>query len=123
MKYTVIAARVLMGLIFFVFGLNGFFNFIEAPPMEGDAGVFINLLVSSGFLYVVKVLEVTGGLLLLIGKKIPVALSLLGPVVVNIFLFHSFFAPSGLPMAVVVLVLEVFLIWSHRSSFSAIFAD
>lgn len=123
MKIATVIARVLLGLVFFVFGLNGFLNFIPAPPMEGDAAAFVNLLFGSGYLSVVKVIEIVGGAILLVGKKVPIGLSLLGPIIVNIVLFHGFFAPDGLPMALVITALEVFLIHRYWKSFAPIFRD
>ena len=123
MKIATMIARVLLGLIFFVFGLNGFLNFIPAPPMEGDAGTFVNLMVGSGYISVIKAIEIVGGAILLVGKKVPIGLSLLGPIIVNIVLFHGFFAPEGLPMALVITALEVFLIHRYWKSFASIFRD
>ena len=122
MKYAVIGARILLGLIFFVFGLNGFLNFIEAPPMTGDASTFIGILAGSGYLYVVKLIEIVGGLALLTGRFVPLGLTLLGPVIVNIMLFHGFLAPEGLPVPIVTVLLEGFLIWAYRKNFAPVFA-
>ena len=121
MKIAVLIARILLGLAFLVFGINGFFTFIEPPPMEGDAQQFVNILLSSGYLYVVKILEVAGGLMLLSGRFVPLGLCLLCPVIVNILLFHAFLEPSGLPMAVVLCLLAGFLVHAHRPSFAALF--
>ncbi len=121
MKYVIIIARVLLGLVFVVFGSNAFLHFIPMPPMQGQAGAFIGALVSSGYIYVVAMLQVVGGLLLLIGRFIPLGLTLLGPVIVNIMLYHIFLDPSGLPMAIVISILALFLLWIYRHKFPAIF--
>jgi putative oxidoreductase len=71
-------------------------------------------------MYVVGFLQVAGGLLLLIGRYVPLGLTLLGPVIVNILLFHIFLDPSGLPIAIVVTVLELFLVWRYRDAFAGI---
>lgn len=114
----VLGARILLGLVFFVFGLNFFLNFIPPHPMPPAAGAFAGALFASGYLFVVlKVVEVASGLLLLAGRFVPLALALLAPIVVNINLFHAFLAPSGLPLALLVLVLEIFLAWSYRAAF------
>ena len=114
----VLAARILLGLVFFVFGLNGFLHFIPQPPMSGPPADFIGALIGSGYLFtVLKATEVVGGALLLTGRFVPLALALLAPVVVNIVLFHAFLAPSGIAVPLVVLALEVFLAWSYRSAF------
>ena len=122
MKYAIIIARVLLGLVFVVFGSNAFLHFIPAPPMQGDAGAFIGALISSGYIYPIAILQIVGGLLLLIGGRfVPLGLTLLGPVIVNIFLYHIFLDPSGLPMACVISILALFLLWVYRYKFPAIF--
>ncbi len=109
-KWIDLGARLLLGLIFFVFGLNGFLNFIPVPEMPEEANAFMGALVASGYLLtLVKILETVSGLLLLVGRFQPLALLLLAPIVVNIFLFHVFLAPGGLPMAVIIVVLEAYL--------------
>src|SRR5207247_1672476 len=122
MKYAIIIARVLLGLVFAVFGSNAFLHFIPMPPMQGQAGAFIGALVSSGYIYVIAGLQVIGGLCLLIGARfIPLGLTLLGPVIVNIMLYHIFLDPPGLPMAVIISILALFLLWVYRYRFPAIF--
>src|SRR5213076_1498595 len=100
MKIITIIARSLLGLIFVVFGLNAFLHFIPMPPPEGQAGAFSGAMFQSGYFYVVAVLQILGGLLLLSGLFAPLGLTLLGPVIVNILLFHIFLAPGGLPTAI-----------------------
>src|ERR1700760_441334 len=110
MKAATILSRVVLGLIFVTFGLNMFLHFIPMPPPpEGPAREFMTALFMSHFLYVVGALQVAGGALLLIGRKVPLALTLLGPVIFNILCFHILMAPEGLPMASVVSVLALFL--------------
>src|SRR5439155_3014131 len=122
MKYAIIIARVLLGLVFAVFGSNAFLHFIPMLPMQGQAGAFIGSLVSSGYIYVIATLQVVGGLCLLIGARfVPLGLTLLGPVIVNIMLYHIFLDPSGLPMAIVISILTLFLLWIYRYKFPAIF--
>lgn len=122
MKYAIIIARVLLGLVFAVFGSNAFLHFIPMPPMQGQAGAFIGALASSGYIYVIALLQVVGGLLLLIGTRfVPLGLILLGPVIVNIMLYHIFLDPSGLLMACVISILALFLLWIYRYKFPAIF--
>ncbi|HVU38581.1 MAG TPA: DoxX family protein [Opitutales bacterium] len=118
MKIATIIARSLLGLIFLVFGLNLFLNFLPMPPLpEGPARDFMTALFVSHYLYVVGAFQVAGGALLLIGRKVPLGLTLLGPVIVNIVSFHALMAPSGLPMAIVVSSLALFLLWSYRENF------
>jgi putative oxidoreductase len=121
MKYAIIIARVLLGLVFIVFGSNAFLHFIPMPQMQGQAGAFVGALINSGYVYVVAILQVIGGLLLLVGRFIPLGLTLLGPVIVNIMLYHIFLDPSGLPLAGVISILTLFLLWAHRDHFVAIF--
>ena len=118
MKIAIIIARVLLGLIFVVFGLNAFLHFIPQPPPEGQAGGFIGAMFASGYFYVVAALQIAGGLLLLSGRFIPLALVLLGPVIVNIMLFHIFLAPAGMGPGIAVSILALFLLWSCRDRFA-----
>ncbi len=121
MKTTTVISRVLLGLIFVTFGLNMFLNFIHMPPPpEGPAREFMTALFMSHHLYVVGALQVVGGLILLSGRWVPLGLTLLGPVIVNIVCFHVLMAPPGLPMALVVSVLALFLLWRYRENFAGL---
>ena len=121
MKVATIIARVLLGLIFVVFGSNIFLHFIPMPPPPpGLLGDFTKALFVSHYLHFVAVFQIVGGLLLLIGRFVPLGLVLLAPVIVNIDLVHILMDPSGLPMAAVISILEVFLIWRYRDAFAAI---
>jgi len=122
MKYAIIIARVLLGLVFVVFGFNAFFQFIPQQPMPEQAVAFMTPLISSGYYYPIAVLQILGGICLLIGARfVPLGLTLLGPIIVNIMLFHIFIVRSGLEIAVVVSVLALFLLWVYRFKFPAIF--
>jgi putative oxidoreductase len=121
MRIVTIIARLLMGLVFTVFGLNGFLHFLPMPPMEGIAGQFMQALFESHYLYPIFALQLVGGVLLLANQFVPLALTLLGPVLVNILLFHALMEPKGLPVALVVLVLWVVVYWSVRQSFAGVF--
>src|SRR5258708_870609 len=101
MKTFLLIARILLGFLFVIFGLNGFLNFIHMPPPTGLAAQFIGALFVSHYMNVVFALELIGGVLLLANRFVPLALTLLGPVVVNILLFHVFLAPEGLANAAV----------------------
>ncbi len=120
MKYLPTIARVLLGLMFFVFGLNGFLNFFP-PPKSGvpeGAMEFGAAMMKTGFLLqLVKGTEVVAGLLLLLNRFVPLALVVLAPVIVNILLFHAFLAPSGMAIPVVILALELYLAWAYRAAF------
>jgi uncharacterized membrane protein YphA (DoxX/SURF4 family) len=119
----ILAARILLGLIFFVFGLNFFLHFIPQPPMAGPAGAFAGAMFATGYLFVLlKVVEVVCGVMLLAGRFVPLALALLAPVVVNIVFFHAFLAPAGIVLPLVVLALEIFLAWSYRTAYRPMLA-
>jgi putative oxidoreductase len=120
MKIFTIIARVLVGLIFAVFGSNAFLHFIPMPPMTGHPGEFIGSMYATGYLTAIAALQVIGGLLLLIGRFVPLGLTLLGPIIVNIDLFHIFMDRSGLAMAMVISVLSLFLLWRYRDSFAGL---
>ena len=123
MKYVIVIVRVLLGLMFVVFGSNAFFKFMGPPPkMPDQAAAFITAMMSSGYMYVVAMLQVLGGLCLLLGARfVPLGLTLLGPIIVNIVLYHLFLDTSGLPIAVVTAALSLFLLWIYRFKFPAIF--
>jgi putative oxidoreductase len=122
MKYVIIIVRVLLGLVFVVFGSNAFLHFMPMQPMPDQASAFIGALISSGYIYVIAVLQVVGGLCLLIGSRfVAPGLTLLGPVIVNIMLYHIFLDRSGLPMACCISVFALFLLWVYRYKFPAIF--
>src|SRR5436853_213217 len=108
MKAITIIARVLLGLMFVIFGSNIFLHFIPMPPLPATlAGDFSKALMESHYIYIVGLLQVIGGLLVLIGRYVALGLTLLGPVIVNILLYHIFLDRSGLPMAIVVSVLAL----------------
>src|SRR6202521_5852698 len=121
MKIATIIARSLLGLIFVVFGSSMFLHFIPMPPPpEGPARDFMTALFVSHYLYVVGALQVAGGLLLFTGRWVPLGLTLVGPVIVNIVCFHALMAPAGLPMAIPVSALAVFLLGRHRENFAGL---
>ena len=121
MKIATIIARSLLGLIFVVFGSNMFLHFIPMPPPpDGPAREFMTALFLSHYLYAVGALQVVGGVLLLSGRKVPLGLTLLGPVIVNILCFHVLMAPAGLPLAIVVSLLALFLLWRYREHFAGL---
>ena len=122
MKVATLIARILLGLVFVVFGANILHPFLPMPkePPPPLAADFAKALMLSHYMLVVGALQFVGGLLLLIGRYVPLGLTLLGPVVVNIFLFHLFLAPQGLPIALVVGALSLFLLWQYRAAFAGL---
>jgi putative oxidoreductase len=120
MKIAATIARYLLGLVFFVFGLNGFLHFIPMPPPQGLAGQFMGALFMSGELYVIMGLQLLAGVLFLVNRFVPLALTLIAPVIVNILLFHVFMDRGGLPLAVVVTALWVVAFVGVRDAFAGI---
>jgi len=124
MKIVSLIARLLLGLVFVVLGLNGFLNFINMGPMpSGLAGQFIVALALSHYFWVVAALQVAGGALLLVNRYVPLALVLLGPVIVNIILYHVFLNSSGAALAIVVVILWGIVFYRQRQYFSGIFVQ
>ena len=124
MKILTLIARLLLGLIFFVLGLNGFLNFLSMGPMPpGLAGQFIGALMLSHYFWVVAALQIAGGALLLVNRFVPLGLVLLGPVIVNILCYHLFLNPTGIALAIVVTILWLIVFYAHRQYFSGIFAQ
>jgi hypothetical protein len=120
MKITVTIARLLLGLIFLVFGLNGFLNFLSMPAPTGVAGQFIGALFLSHYLVVIFLIQVVAAILLLVNRYVPLALAMLAPIIVNVLLFHVLMAPSGLPLALVVTVLWIVVFLNVRSAFAGL---
>jgi len=124
MKIVTLIARLLLGLTFVVFGLNGFLNFLNMGPMpSGLAGQFIGALAQSQYFHFVAAIQVVGGALLLVNRFVPLALLLLGPVIVNIISYHVFLNPTGIALPIVVVILWLIVFYSHRQYFSGIFVQ
>jgi uncharacterized membrane protein YphA (DoxX/SURF4 family) len=123
-RYIPTAGRVLLGLIFVVFGLNGFLNFLPRPTTVPEGAMaFAGALMKTGYFFpLLKGIEVIAGALLLSNRFVPLALAVIAPVVVNIFAFHAFLAPPGVGLAVVIVALEVYLAWSYRSTYRPMLA-
>ena len=114
-------SRFLLGLIFLVFGLNGFLHFIPMPPPSGVAGQFLGAMFVTKYLLVVSGLQVISGALLLIDRYVPLALTILGPIIVNVLLFHVLMNPAGIGIALLVAILWGVVFVSVRSAFTGIF--
>ena len=119
MKTGAMVARLLLGLVFTVFGLNGFFHFIPNQQMPAPAMNFFGALFATGYMIpLLFTAQTLGGILLLTGMFVPLALAILAPVLVNIFFFHLVLAPGGLGIAIVVCALEIFLVWANKDAFA-----
>jgi putative oxidoreductase len=114
-------ARYLLGLIFLVFGLNGFFHFLHMPGPTGVAAQFFGAIFVSHFYVVIFLLQIVPALLLLANRYVPLALTILGPIIFNIVCIQVFMIRAGLPLAIVVTVLWLQVAYSVRSAFSGIF--
>jgi putative oxidoreductase len=121
MKTASTISRVLLGLVFTVFGLNGFLNLFSTGPVPPLAGEFFGVLVQSHDMSVVLAIEIIGGVALLLNRMTPLALTILGPVIFNILVFHITMAPAGLPPAVFVTALWSVVAYSVRPAFAGLF--
>lgn len=122
MKITTLLARCLLGFVFLVFGLNGFLHFIPVPPpTELVAGQYLGALFVSHYLVVIYLLQIIPGALLLANRFVPLALTLLGPVLANIVFFHVFMAPEGLPLPLILSVLWLVVAFRYRTTFAGLF--
>jgi putative oxidoreductase len=121
MKIFTVIIRVLLGLIFTIFGLNGFFHFLPTPPLSGLLGEMMSVYLKMGYMFpLIFATQIVGGILLLTNMYVALGLLLLAPVIVNIVLVHVFIDPAGLPVALFVLFAELFLAFSYRHKFAPI---
>ena len=124
MKIATLIARILVGLVFTFFGLNGFLNFLPQPPLpSGPAGQFLGALFVSHYVYLVAGVQVISGVLLLINRYVPLAIVLLGPMLVNILAYHLLMNSMGLSVAAVVAILWCLLAYNYRQHFACIFVQ
>ena len=124
MRVARLIARILLGLVFTVFGLNGFLHFLPMPPMSGPPADFFAAMFKTGYmLNLIFGAQVIGGVLVLAGVFVPLGLAILAPVIVNIFFFHLHLDPAGLPLALIVVVLELFVAWCYRDKFAPLFSS
>ena len=124
MKIAALISRILMGLVFTFFGLNGFLNFLPQPPLPpGTAGQFSTALFVSHYLYLIAAVQVISGVLLLINRYVPLAIVLLGPMLVNILAFHLLMYRTGLSVAAVVAILWIVLAVYYRQHLACIFVQ
>jgi putative oxidoreductase len=124
MKILVLIVRILLGLLFLVFGLNGFFMFIPTGPLpSGLAGQFVTVLMQSHYVLVISACQVVGGALLLINRYVPLGLTILGPIIVNIICYHVLLYHMGVGLALVVAILWGIIAFYHRQAFSGLFVQ
>lgn len=117
MKKAFVIARIMLGLIFVIFGLNGFLNFLPQPPLAEPGLKFVMALAETGYMFpLIKGLEVISGVLLLSGFFVPLALLILAPIVVNIFLFHTILSPA-LPLPLLIIALGLTVAYSRKEDF------
>jgi putative oxidoreductase len=122
MRIAALVCRILLGLIFVVFGANGLHPFLPAPQLQpGLARDYVMALFQSHYAVVIFAAQLIGGLLLLANRYVPLALAILGPVIVNIDCYHVFMDPPGLPRAALVTILWFVLFYYYRRSFAGIF--
>jgi hypothetical protein len=122
MKIATIIAQVLLGLVFVVFGSNPFLHFIPMTLPQDWGGQFLGLLIQSKYVLFVGGVQVVGGALVLANRFVPLGLTLLGPVIFNILLYHGLLSHPGESLAVIVAILWIFLFWRYRKNFVGIFA-
>jgi putative oxidoreductase len=123
MKIASLIARLLLGLIFLVFGLNGFLHFIPMPPPPGIAGQYFGAIFASHYYIELFALQTICGLLLLVNFFVPLAIVVLGAIIFNIFFFHLLMAPEGLPLAIVVVVLWTIVAIRNKQHLAGIFVQ
>ncbi|HEY7307472.1 MAG TPA: hypothetical protein VH601_25330 [Bryobacteraceae bacterium] len=121
MKIITVIARVLLGLVFLIFGLNGFLHFIPAPMPTGLAGTYLGVLFTSHYIFLIAGVQVIAGVLLLTNQYVPLALALLAAELANILTYHATMDPGGFPLAIIVTILWIIVAWRFRAQFAPIF--
>ena len=123
MRYVVLVCRLLLGLMFFVFGLNNILGFFKMPPPASpDALTWITIMHNSHWMTFVGAVMTVAGLLLLVNRFVPLALALLAPILVNIALYHVLLWPHGAAPAILAIVLEVVLLIAYLRNFTPLLA-
>jgi len=121
MKIATIIVRMLLGLVFVFFGSNFFFHFIPTPPPPpGLVGDYIKVFVASGYASVIGAMQLLCGLMLLVGRFAPLALTILGGIIFNILVFHILMDRGGIGPGIVVTLLWLFLVWQYRDRLAGI---
>jgi putative oxidoreductase len=120
MKIAVLVARILLGLMFCLFGSNGFFSFLPAQLPPGVAGQFLGSLLTSHYVYLIAATQLLSGILLLINRYVVLALALLAPVIANIVMYHITMQPAMAQLAILATLLWIVLFWRYRAYFSCL---
>ena len=122
MKIAYLVCRLLLGLIFTVFGANGFLHFIPQPPMaSGFAAQYMTVMFGSGYFVLVFATQLVAGILLLVGRYVPFALALLAPLLANILVFHITMQPAGLPPGTLATILWIVCVLRNKAHFAPLF--
>ncbi len=124
MKILSLVARLLMGLAFLVFGLNGFFHFIPTPPMAPSPGTsFLESMIVTHYFFPIAFLQGLCGILFLFNRYVPLALTLICPIIVNILMYHAFMDPKGILPGLLVMICWLIVYWHHRAAFKGLFVQ
>jgi putative oxidoreductase len=122
MKIASTISRYLLALVFIVFGLNGFLHFLPQPPPSSElARQYFTVIFTSHYLMFVFGLQLIAGVLFLFRRTVPLALTIAGPLIVNILLFHALMDPGGIVPGLVVTILWFVVYWEFRAAFYGIF--
>jgi uncharacterized membrane protein YphA (DoxX/SURF4 family) len=121
MKYVILTCRIMLGIAFTFFGANHILNFMHPPAMPGDAGLYTGLLQSHHYFLFVGVIQLVSGILLLVGRFVPLAITLLGPMLVNILLFHFLFSLTNVAVALACTLFWLVLFFAYIRSFIPLF--
>ena len=121
MQKVVLAVRLVYGLMWTVFGLNFFLHFLQNPAMSEAGQAFTGAIFATGYLFpLIKVIEVSCGILLLAGFFVPLALILLSPIMIGIITLHIFLNPAGIPMAIILLIMHIGLMMHYRHAYTVL---
>ena len=120
---SILAVRILLGTLFIVFGLNGFFHFIQLPLPTPEAGAFLGALAKTGFIFpIVKSIEILFGMSLILNRYVPLALIVITPILVVITLHHLILDISGIGLTVLLVLLHGFLVFKYNTFYKQLFS-
>ena len=123
MKIAMVIVRTLMGLLFIFASITYLFKLYPQPELTGSVKIFSDGMEASGYLMVlVKVIELACGIAFVSGRFVTLAAVLIAPIIVNIFCFHAFLDPKGLPAAVFLVLGNSFLGYYYRENYKTLFA-